>query len=228
MRYQRSLPLFIATLMASGPLAALPSYRNPNPPIPPQNQESASLRSLKENMDAMRHGQSNHENEIRVFSEKFESIETIIDSLRSQLRDSTRAHKDHLHASSQDLESKIADLELLTKSASLDLHQLKEHANESSSVLTQYQKRLRDLEKVSEQQAQQINNLQSALKAVTEILAKDSDEPLSSNIYRVKSGDSLEKIAIANKTSIKLLKELNNLSNDRIIINQKLKLPENR
>jgi LysM repeat protein len=141
------------------------------------------------------------------------------------LRDSSKAHKDNLNASSSDLESKIADLELLTKSASGDLRQLKEHANESSTVLSQYQQRLRDLEKVSEQQAQQINSLQSAMRALTEILGKESDET-GTKIYRVKSGDSLEKIANANQTSIKAIKELNNLSNDKIIINQKLKLPE--
>ncbi|MBA2728842.1 MAG: LysM peptidoglycan-binding domain-containing protein [Parachlamydiaceae bacterium] len=226
MRLRQTPLVFIAILLAQMPLAAIPSYRTQNPvPAPNSSPEAIAIRNLRENIDAMRHGQNNHENEIRVFAEKFDSIETIIDSLRSQLRESSRAHKDNLNASASDLDSKIADLELVTKGAASDLRQLKEHANESSNVLTQYQQRLRDLEKVSEQQAQQINNLQSALKAITEILGKDSDDP-SSKIYRVKSGDSLEKIANANQTSIKVLKELNNLTNDRIIINQKLKLPE--
>ena len=45
-------------------------------------------------------------------------------------------------------------------------------------------------------------------------------------IYRVKAGDSLEKIAKQNQTTIKKLKEANQLANDQIIVGQKLKLPE--
>jgi len=224
MRLRHTSLLFIVILLSKLPLAAIPSYRSQNTP-PAPSQEAVAIRNLRENIDAMRLHQNNHENEIRVFSEKFDNIETIIDSLRNQLRDSSRAHKDHLNASAIDLESKIADIELISKGAAADLRQLKEHANESSAVLSQYQQRLRDLEKVSEQQAKQINSLQSALKAITEILDKDSNDT-GTKIYRVKSGDSLEKIANANQTSIKVIKELNNLSNDRIIINQTLKLPE--
>lgn len=206
------------------PLAAIPANRAQSLP-PPSTPEVAAIRNLRENIDAMRHGQNNHEIEIKAFSEKFDNLETIIDSLRNQLRDSSRAHKDHISTSTIDLESKIANIEIVAKGAVADLRQLKEHANESSTVLSQYQQRLRDVEKVSERQAQQINSLQAALKAVTEILGKDGDDA-STKIYQVKSGDSLEKIANANQTSIRAIKELNNLSNDRIIINQKLKLPE--
>jgi LysM repeat protein len=43
--------------------------------------------------------------------------------------------------------------------------------------------------------------------------------------YIVRSGDSLSKIAVKNGTTVKALREVNNLKSDMIRINQKLKLP---
>lgn len=46
-------------------------------------------------------------------------------------------------------------------------------------------------------------------------------------LYKVKEGDSLEKIARAHQTSVKAIKELNNLANDKIIVGKTLKIPQN-
>lgn len=219
---KRTFILFLIAVVGQLSLAAIP-YRGQNVPTPAP--EAVAIQNLRGSLDSIRHGQKNHENELRVFSEKFENIEIIIDALRDQLRDNSKAYKENHNLLSAEIENKISALELEAKSAVADLGQLKEHANETSRVLEQYQRLLRDLEKASQQQAQQISNLQAALKAVTEILGKESDDS-TVKIYRVKAGDSLEKIAHAHQTSIKSIKELNNLSNDRIMINQKLKLPD--
>jgi LysM repeat protein len=46
-----------------------------------------------------------------------------------------------------------------------------------------------------------------------------------SRVYEVKPGDILEKIARKNNTSVKKIKELNGLTNDRIFVGQRIKLP---
>jgi LysM repeat protein len=46
-----------------------------------------------------------------------------------------------------------------------------------------------------------------------------------SSVYVVKSGDMLGKIAQKFKTTVKRLREVNNLPSDRIRVGQKLKLP---
>lgn len=58
----------------------------------------------------------------------------------------------------------------------------------------------------------------SAPKASAPAVAGDGE-------YVVRSGDSLSKIAVKNGTTVKALREVNNLKSDMIRINQKLKLP---
>lgn len=45
------------------------------------------------------------------------------------------------------------------------------------------------------------------------------------DVYTVRSGDSLSKVAVKNGTTVKALREVNNLKSDMIRIGQKLKLP---
>jgi LysM repeat protein len=57
-----------------------------------------------------------------------------------------------------------------------------------------------------------------------------SEDTAASNhtrtIYVIKSGDTLTRIAKAHGTTVKALKTANNLSNDRIVVGSKLKIPE--
>ncbi len=48
----------------------------------------------------------------------------------------------------------------------------------------------------------------------------------SGDVYVVQSGDSLSVIAVRAKTTVRAIKELNGLSSDRILVGQKLKLPQ--
>lgn len=59
------------------------------------------------------------------------------------------------------------------------------------------------------------------VEAPVQVASSDSDVEVT-----VKRGDSLDKIARANKTSIKALKRANNLANDRLKIGQVLKIPK--
>jgi LysM repeat protein len=59
--------------------------------------------------------------------------------------------------------------------------------------------------------------------------AASDNTPASSSIksiYVVKSGDTLIRIAKVHGTTVKALKTANNLSNDRIMVGAKLKIPE--
>lgn len=192
-----------------------------------RSSQSAPLTSkqVQENFNALRHTLYNHEGELRQVQERFSSLETIIDSLRRQLNEQSKGQREQIQTSKIGCEAKLGDLELFSKGLAADLQQIKTHLNESTTLITQYKQQLLTFEKQMQTQNHNIENLQSAVKTLMDILQAGDVQESASTVYQVKSGDSLEKIAHANGTTVKALKEVNNLTSDRIRIGQKLKLP---
>lgn len=191
----------------------------------PYNTPAATLKQMQDNINTMRHGINNHESELHQFEEKFASMEEIVDGLRRQFNDLSKGHKDQLHATNASLGARIGDFEIISKGIVADLQQIKVHVNESTANLFQYQQQLIAFEKQMQIQNKNIENLQAAMKTLMELLQPSDETDAAGQIYQVKAGDSLERIANLNSTSVKALKELNSLSSDRIRIGQKLRLP---
>lgn len=210
---KRYFPLALA--FASAFLQAAPSY---NDPMKPYRDALEDLRRLV----------NNQELEIRTFEEKVASQETILDSIRSELKEQSQGHKDLLKNQSGTLEMKIGSLETSNKGLVADLKQMKNGFNEVGDTLKAYKDKIHQLEKMVELQNKNIENLQAALNSVMDAFKATSGISTdgSTKTYRVKAGDSLEKIARQNNMSVKALKELNGLSKDQIIVGQTLKVAE--
>lgn len=194
------------------------------PPNYYQTDTNTAIREMRDSLDALRHEVNNHETEIRMAEERSNNQEATISSMRQQLLDSTQSNKELLKGNTTSIDGKIANIETINKGLIGDLGQLKTHANDTSTVLAEYKKRIAELEKTVSQLSQNIEHLQNALRSLTEAVAGPSTVD-SGKTYRVKSGDSLEKIARAHNTTIKAIKELNKLSHDRIVIGQTLQIP---
>lgn len=164
-----------------------------------EENNSVLLREILDSISDLRHQTSNHEAEIRMFEDKFRNLEDIFDKARKQENDNVQIVKESL----------------------------KSQVNESANILGEYKQRIKDLEKTVEIQNQNIENLQAALMALMQAAEKNLLGETGGKTYRVKAGDSLERIARQNNTTIKKLKELNNLTGDQIIVGQKLALPDN-
>jgi len=212
------------TILSAGLLIAASAGAAPRGYYQDANNETA-IREMRDTIEDVRHTANNNETELREIDERLKNMETIIDTLRTQIGEQIQGSKELLKSSSKGLEAKIGDLELTTKGLVSDLRQIKNHANDTSGTFVQYKQKLLDLEKIIEVQSQNIDSLQSALKSMMEALQIKDSGGAGSKIYRVKPGDTLDKIALANQTTVKALKEINNLSNDRIIVGQKLQLP---
>lgn len=204
---------------------------------------NTALREVRAGIDDLKHEVSNHENEIRTFESKLTNQEATLDSLRQHIMDATQINKELVRNSSNNLETKlnsfepkIVNLDNLIKGLVADMKQLRTHANDVSTSFERYEQRISNLERIIEVQNRNIANMEKALTSiasafevktapVTSERSKDNLVVSSDKIYRVKPGDSLEKIAKANGTTIKAIKELNQISNDRIFVGQKLQLP---
>lgn len=194
------------------------------------SQQSVALNETRDTVDSLRHQVENQETEIRTFEQKLDNLHSILDALREQIQEANTAQKEQLKGSSNSLEMKIASLENSAKSLTADIKQLQTHANETSSVLQLFKQKLAECEQRTLTQNKNIENLQAALQTVLDAFQMKTEpipgQPMTGKTYKVKSGDSLEKIAKAHATTVQVLKELNGMSSDKIVVGKTLKLPE--
>lgn len=162
----------------------------------------------------LRHEIENHEAEIRMFEERLNTQEEIVDSLRQQVMDANHENRELVKGGVIQLEGDVSRLENSVKGMAEDLRQLQTHGNDTASLLNQHKRKIEEVE-------EKMGQLQATLQLVLDALQISEKE----QVYEVVSGDSLEKIARKHNTTIQKIKELNKLSSDRIYIGQKLKMP---
>jgi LysM repeat protein len=217
------LSLLGSSFFFTSSLVALPTYPagiNQDRRQPPQQSQTG--------LSAIKHQLSNHESEIRMMEEKLNNQEETIETLRQGLCDTGQLHRDLLKDNQASLNSKIDSLDTKTKNLVTDLGVLKTHANESAAILEQYKHKIKEMEKVTEVQKNQLNHLEEAIRSLMDLMqVKESLGEKGDGVksYRVQSGDTLEKIARSQKVTIQSLREKNNLTNDKIMVGQKLMIP---
>ena len=121
------------------------------------------------------------------------------------------------------LEKKVTNLEKTLEKAANDLRTL---SSTATAALTKIQGMEQDLSS-HEKRIDEVVKLKGTLTSISKaISARSSPEAASSSTktYRVKAGDSLEKIARANRVSVETIKKINHLSNDKIVVGQELRL----
>lgn len=129
-----------------------------------------------------------------------------------------------LSAQVNGLEKKISSLEKTLEKAANDLRAL-------SSASTQAIHKIQELEQnflVHEKRLDEIVQLKGTLTNISKAISQRTltEAAPATKSYRVKAGDSLEKIARSHHLSVETLKKINNIPNDKIIIGQELRLPD--
>jgi len=153
---------------------------------------------MKTEIADLRHSLHGTEVELKLLEEKFESMETA-------------SPKNDVAS----IKHKIALLEKSVDKMSTDLKSLMSYANQTTASLSHYRDQIQEIDhKLSE-----VGKLRSTLSQ----LSKTSS---AENTYRVKAGDSLEKIARKFQTTADALKKNNQLSSDKIVIGQELTIPQ--
>ncbi len=203
-----------------------------------ESDQALLIKELKISLENLRSLVNNHETEIRMYDEKLKNVDSIIEGVRDQCSDTAKGQKEQLKGSTSALEERIGALEEITRGLLTDLKQFKTFTSETTSFLTQYKQRMTDLERSLDLQNKNIQHLQTALKAMMSALqvkgsleittSDDSTSATDTILYRVKPGDSLEKIARNLNTDVQVIKRLNNMTNDKIIVGKQIKVPDNK
>ena len=192
-------------------------------------QEPASTNGL---LSTIRHNLNNHELEIASLKEKVRNQDATLESMREEvsslIKSTKEAQKNALQSNDVHLKNVEKNVEKLVQ----DLKKFKIHSNDLADTISDLQKKYGGLQEIVTLQSDQIKDLEAALRSLVEAMQAPASKDKSSlpsinpNSYRVKSGDTLEKIAKAHGISVDSLKDANQLDSDKIVVDQKLIIPK--
>jgi len=179
-----------------------------------------ALQELQTEVADVKHALNNAQVELQLLDEKFKTQDV---ALKSQAKSSSYQQLTNQIAL---VEKKLLQLEKAQEKTVGDLMQLGAYANQTSAMLGQYKEKISELQQLLASHTQRLDEiiqLKSTLSSISKAMQGSSNET-SLKTYRVKSGDSLEKIARRYQMTVEELKKLNQLESDRIVIGQELKI----
>lgn len=214
---QRILSVCAATCLICTSCSPLRSSPNDE-----KHQLELTLHEVQTNLDDLRHDINCFHTEMQILDGRIKYFENTLASLKQNDLEKQQAKIDQLSQQVQTLEKKWVSLDKNQQGDGKDLRELASHANETTAALAQFKDRIGELEQEIGSQNRRFDEL-SKLKGHIENLAKGLSADFI--IYRVKPGDSLEKIARSHKTAVEKIKKLNHLEQDLIVVGQELKIP---
>lgn len=187
-----------------------------------KHQLELTLHEVRTNLDDLRHDVNCFQTEMQILDGRIKYYENTLASLKQNDLEKQQAKLELLFQQLQQFEKKWVSSESLTQDAAKELKSLSLHANETTAALSQFKGRIAELEEGIYLQNRKFDEL-AKLKGSIENLAKGASGDFK--VYKVKPGDSLEKIAKSHKTTVERIKKLNDLEQDLIVTGQQLKLP---
>lgn len=188
----------------------------------PQNPIGAEI---KASVDRIKHELDNHDLEIQLLDQKLDNLQEVIQNFRQQLIENHEDHQELVKKNASSQESRLDDLEATVKKMLQDLKSFQVHVNNSAEAVMHMEEKMNQLAQSSLAQHANMEIMQTTLASLADALQLQLPNK-EVKIYEVRDGDSLGKIAMNHKTSIKVLKDLNGLTQDKIRKGQKLKLPQ--
>lgn len=187
-----------------------------------KHQLELRLHEMQTNLDDVKHGINCFQTELQILDGRIKYYEQTFASLKPHDLEKQQAKLDQLSLQVQALEKKWASCDKIQQKDTQELREISSHAHETTSALSQFRDRIGELEQEILAQNRRFDEL-AKLKGHIESLSKGISGEVK--LYKVKAGDSLEKIARTHKISVEKIKKLNDLDHDLIVVGQELKIP---
>ena len=185
-----------------------------------KHQMELSLHRVRTEVEDIKHELNTYEIEHHVIEGKLIDQEQVITSLREQVVELKSEKLDSFVQKLQNLDKRLRQVLKKQEKIVADIRQLSSHANDTTTALAQYKEKISQFEKAIQEQTIQLQDLVKIKEEITKFA-----EVENSKAYKVKVGDSLEKIARDNDTTVDELKRLNQMTTDLIVIDQLIHLP---
>ena len=182
-----------------------------------------TIHEVQTNLDDLRHDTNCFETEIQILDGRIKCFENALASLKSQEIERQQSKIDQISHQLLTLERKWSAFEKKQDASKDGMEHLSVHAKETTMALSQFKTRIEEIEAEVLSQSRRLEalaKLKGNIETLTKALKVDGQK-----IYKVRAGDSLEKIAKAHKTDVATLKQLNHLNQDLIVVDQELRVP---
>jgi LysM repeat protein len=201
----RKIFLFIAIFYSASLLEGRP---------PSGIYNNAELDEFRIELDDLKHGLNAIQVEVNLLDERSKKPDrSLVQSKDSPLFSSQVVA----------LEKKISQLEKTLEKAANDLRSLNTTTSQALSKIQELENNFISHEK----RLDDVVKLKGTLASISQAISQRSAEAPSSNkTYRVKAGDSLEKISRNTHISVETLKKINHLASDKIVVGQELRLAD--
>jgi len=193
-----------------------------NSPSDDKHQWELKLHEVQTNLDDLKHDINCFQTELQILDGRIKYYENALANLKQQDIEKHQAKIEQIIHDLRGLEKKYATNEKFQEGEKENLQRLASHANETTVALSQFKGRVQELEQELSSQQKRFEDL-AKVKGSIESLAKSIKAPYK--LYKVRPGDSLEKIAQAHHTKVERIKKLNDLDRDLIVVGQELKIP---
>lgn len=206
--------LFACILAGCSPLKTSPHDE--------KHQWELTLHEVQTNVDDLRHDTNCFNTEIQILGGRIKCFENALAGLKAQEIEKQQTRIDQIAQQLLSIERKWASFEKKQGTSKEGIEGLSLHAKETTMALTQFKDRITELESeilVQSRKLDTLTKLKTSLDTLVKVLKADE------KVYKVKPGDSLEKIAKAHKVDVATLKEMNQLQQDLIAIDQELNVP---
>jgi LysM repeat protein len=187
-----------------------------------KHQLELTLHAVQTNLDDLRHDINCFQTELQILDGRIKYYENTLASLKQNDLEKQQQKLEALSRQLLQFEKKWEGFEGDHVGALKDLKALAAFTNETTAALAQFKDRIGELEEGMFSQNRKFEEL-GKLKTSIENLVKGVS--CEYKLYKVKLGDSLEKIARTHKTSVEKIKKLNDLQQDLIVTGQQIKIP---
>lgn len=207
---KRCRPLFLLSLLLTPACSSMLAHNNND-----KQQVEFAVYKIKNDLEELKQDLSSYQMELGMLEGKLLNHEEDLSSIKDV----------RLHDSKSDpifqLEQRIERLEKGQFEIKKQFELIETTNQQIIKSLSRYKTKFAEVEKILSTHSESLIEIAKIRKNL-----QDIQETTDYQIYKVKQGDSLEKIAKTFGTSIEEIRKINHLHNDLILVNQELKIPQ--
>jgi LysM repeat protein len=179
-----------------------------------------SVQKLKNEIEDLKQEMKAHQIEVGILEGKIMNHEEDLGYLQAQ--DLPGKTGGRFLDSSTLMEKKILEIERTLELIVKRFDRIEIESREIAKSYGIYKQRFQDYEKFLQSQNESMQELAKTKRSFKE----KSEDLLETSAYRVRAGDSIEKIARQFGTTPEQLKKINQLHNDLILVGQEIRVPK--